>query len=79
MQVQGKATSIEIPDRGHYLQISRNGAKMEDVVKDLIIQTLKITKGNQVQATKLLYTTRARLRYKMEQYGISGTDKTTDE
>jgi DNA-binding NtrC family response regulator len=70
VQVQGKPTAIEIPDRGHYLQISRNGAKMEDVVKDLIIQTLKLTNGNQVQATKLLDTTRARLRYKIDQYGI---------
>ncbi|MCL2038981.1 MAG: sigma-54 dependent transcriptional regulator [Bacteroidetes bacterium] len=65
-----KTTSIEIPDRGHYLQISKNGAKMSDVVKDLIIKTLKLTGGNQVAATKLLDTTRARLRYKIEQYGI---------
>ena len=70
LQVGGKPTTIEIPDRGHFLQISRNGAKMEDVVKDLLIQTLKITGGNQVAATKLLDTTRARLRYKIEQYGI---------
>ncbi len=77
VQVQGKSTSIEIPDRGHYLQISRNGAKMEDVVKDLIIQTLKLTNGNQVQATKLLDTTRARLRYKIEQYGII-TERTVE-
>ena len=75
VQSGGKATSIEIPDRGHYLQISPNGAKMEDVVKDLIIQTLKLTKGNQIKATKLLDTTRARLRYKIEQYGIGSTDK----
>ena len=70
VQVDGKATNIEIQDRGHFLQISRNGTRMEDVVKDLIVQTLKLTKGNQVAATKLLDTTRARLRYKMEQYGI---------
>jgi len=70
VQVGGKATNIEIPDRGHFLQISRNGAKWEDVTKDLIIQTLKLTNGNQVAATKLLDTTRARLRYKIEQYGI---------
>ena len=77
VQIQGKSAPIEIPDRGHYLQISRNGAKMEDVVKDLIIQTLKLTNGNQVQATKLLDTTRARLRYKIEQYGII-TEKTVE-
>ena len=77
VQIQGKSTAIEIPDKGHYLQISRNGAKMESVVKDLIIQTLKLTNGNQVQATKLLDTTRARLRYKIEQYGII-TEKTVE-
>jgi transcriptional regulator with PAS, ATPase and Fis domain len=27
VQVGGKSTNIEIPDRGHFLQISRNGAK----------------------------------------------------
>jgi DNA-binding NtrC family response regulator len=70
VQVGGKTTNIEIPDRGHFLQISKNGARMEDVVKDLIIQTLKLTNGNQVAATKILDTTRARLRYKIEQYGI---------
>ncbi|MDR0926686.1 MAG: sigma-54 dependent transcriptional regulator [Ignavibacteria bacterium] len=77
LQVAGKATNIEIPDRGHFLQISHNGAKMEDVVKDLIIQTLKLTGGNQVAATKLLDTSRARLRYRIEQYGIV-TDKTIE-
>ncbi len=70
MQVQGEKTFVDIPDGGHFLKISSTGAKMEEVVKDLIIQTLKITGGNQVQATKLLDTTRARLRYKIEQYGI---------
>ncbi len=70
VQFGGKPTSIEIADRGHFLQISKSGARMEDVVKDLIIKTLKLTNGNQVAATKLLDTTRARLRYKIEQYGI---------
>jgi DNA-binding NtrC family response regulator len=71
IQFAGKLTNIEIPDRGHFLQISKNGARMEDVVKNLIVQTLKLTNGNQVAATKLLDTTRARLRYKIEQYGIT--------
>lgn len=77
VQVKGGATSFEIPNGGHFLQISPNGAKMDEVVKDLIIQTLKITGGNQVQATKLLKTTRARLRYKIEQYGIM-TERTIE-
>ena len=77
VQMGNKATNIEIPDRGHFLQISKNGARMGDVVKDLIIKTLKLTNGNQVAATKLLDTTRARLRYKIEQYGIV-TEKTVE-
>lgn len=68
---------IEIPDGGHYLQISRKGAPIAEVVKDLIVQTLKITDGNQVQAAKLLATTRAKLRYRIEQLGII-TERTVE-
>ncbi len=76
-QVQGNLAPIEIPDGGHYLKISRTGAPISEVIKDLIVQTLKITGGNQVKATKLLDTTRAKLRYRIEQLGII-TERTVE-
>lgn len=63
--------SVEISDGQHYLQISKSGASMGEVLKDLILQTLKITGGNQIKAAKLLGISRAKLRYRIDQLGIS--------
>ncbi len=57
------------------LDIPPTGIKMEKVVKDLILKTLILTNGNQVQAAKILGISRSKLRYRMEQLGID-TDKT---
>ncbi len=59
-----------------YLHVPRNGVKMNDVLKELILKTLDITGGNQVQAAKVLGITRAKLRYKMEQLGIKPESRT---
>lgn len=77
VQVPMATYNVELQNGGHFLKISKNGASMSNVVKDLLIQTLKLTNGNQVAATKMLDTTRARLRYKIEQLGIM-TEKLTD-
>jgi len=52
------------------LDIPVEGTSMNQVVKDLILKTLTITKGNQVQAAKILGLSRSKLRYRMEQLGI---------
>jgi two-component system, NtrC family, response regulator AtoC len=52
------------------LQIPAAGVKMNEVLKELILKTLDLTTGNQVQAAKVLGVTRAKLRYKMDQLGI---------
>jgi len=67
---------IEIPDGGHQLRISKTGSDMGNVIKDLIVQTLKITNGNQIQASKLLGISRAKLRYRVDQLGINSANKT---
>jgi DNA-binding NtrC family response regulator len=59
----------------HYLQIAGTGVTMGNVLKDLIIQTLNITNGNQIKAAKLLGISRAKLRYRIEQLGINITGK----
>ena len=40
------------------------------VERELVIEALKETKGNQVQAAKLLGITRATLRKRVEKFGI---------
>lgn len=60
-----------IPDGKHFLQISKSGAQMGDVLKDLIISTLEISKGDQIEAAKLLGISEAKLRHNIEQYGIN--------
>jgi len=52
------------------LTVPPEGVKVGIVLKDLILQTLNITKGNQVKAAKVLGFTRSKLRYRMDQLGI---------
>lgn len=52
------------------LEIPRTGVTLAQVVRDLILQTLAITNGNQVHAAKILGITRSKLRYRMDQLGI---------
>jgi two-component system response regulator AtoC len=66
---------LVLADGQHSLKISPTGAKMSDVLKDLIIQTLNITAGNQIKAAKLLEISRAKLRYRVEQLGINISGK----
>jgi DNA-binding NtrC family response regulator len=56
---------------GYQLTISKQGARLESVVRDLIEQTLKLTDGNQTQAAKMLGVTRAVLKTRIEQFGLS--------
>ena len=52
------------------LKIPRTGIEIDTVIKKLILETLKITDGNQVQAAKVLGLSRSKLRYRMSQLGI---------
>lgn len=55
---------------GFVLKIPPSGITMNEVLRELIVQTLKLTNGNQVQAAKILGITRSKLRYRMEQLKI---------
>jgi two-component system, NtrC family, response regulator AtoC len=63
----GKSFVLELPPQG---------IKMGEVMKDLILKTLDIVGGNQVQAAKVLGLTRSKLRYRMEQLGIRPEQRT---
>jgi DNA-binding NtrC family response regulator len=58
------------------LELPAQGIKMSEVMKDLILKTLDIVGGNQVQAAKVLGLTRSKLRYRMEQLGIRPEQRT---
>ncbi len=55
------------------LNIPPKGVKIDVVLRTLIQQTLRITKGNQVKAAKVLGLSRSKLRYRMEQLNIEVT------
>ena len=57
------------------LRVPPKGVGMTEVLKDLILQTLQITDGNQVQAAKVLGISRSKLRYKMDQLKIKSTQR----
>ncbi len=67
--------AIELKEGEHRLFIAKNGVTMASVLKDLIIQTLKITNGNQIKAAKILGVSRAKLRYRIEQLEINISGK----
>ncbi len=54
-------TVVAVPSRG---------IKMDEIMREAIIQTLDLTGGNQIQAAKILGLTRSRLRYRMQQLKI---------
>lgn len=66
----------ELPAGQHQLFISRQGTPMANVLRDLIVQTLRITSGNQLKAARILGISRAKLRYRIEQLQISVNNKT---
>jgi len=70
-----EATVQELKPGEHKLIISKTGATMNDVMRDLIIQTLRMVNGNQIKAAKILGISRAKLRYRIEQLGINISGK----
>lgn len=66
---------IKLAEGEHHLGLSSTGVLMSNVLKDLIVQTLKITGGNQMQAAKVLGVSRSKLRYRIDQLGINISGK----
>jgi two-component system, NtrC family, response regulator AtoC len=62
--------------RNFLLEIPPQGIAMQEVMRELILKTLEITGGNQVQAARVLGLTRSKLRYRMEQMGIQPEQRT---
>jgi two-component system NtrC family response regulator len=62
--------------RNFVLEIPPQGIPIHEVMRELILKTLSLTNGNQVQAAKVLGLTRSKLRYRMEQLGIQPEQRT---
>jgi len=58
------------------LKIPQAGISIDKVIRSLILQTLDITQGNQMEAARILGLTRSKLRYRMQQLGIESHPKT---
>lgn len=70
LNVNTKGTNGQASSGVYRLEIPKTGVTMAQVVRDLILQTLALTNGNQVHAAKILGITRSKLRYRMDQLGI---------
>ena len=66
----GKQGAGQVGTGRFRLEVPSSGVKMNDVLCDLIMKTLDLTRGNQVQAAKILGISRSKLRYRMEQLSI---------
>lgn len=81
----GFLKSLSVPKNGAHkkgmngqsfmLEIPEGGIAMREVLRDLILKTLTITNGNQVQAAKVLGITRSKLRYRMDQLNIEPEER----
>ncbi len=54
----------------HWVDLPPDGVVLEDVERDLVVQALASTGGNQVQAARLLGIGRDALRHRMKKFGL---------
>jgi transcriptional regulator with PAS, ATPase and Fis domain len=73
---------VHLNDRPVRFQLPQQGLNLQDVERDLLIQALERTRGNQTRAGYLLGINRDQVRYRIEKFGIptpngSGSFETT--
>jgi DNA-binding NtrC family response regulator len=74
--LKSSVVSEQMEEQDFLLRIPQDGISIEKVLKSLILQTLSITQGNQMEAARILGLTRSKLRYRMQQLGIESKPKT---
>jgi transcriptional regulator with GAF, ATPase, and Fis domain len=65
----GRVTAAPDRDR-RLLSLPQKGIKFDDLEKDLVVQALERTGGNQTKAGELLGMTRDQIHYRMEKFGL---------
>jgi DNA-binding NtrC family response regulator len=71
---KGEVLTKELENGKHILHISKTGASYNEVIKDLLIQTLKISEGSISKAAKMLGLTTLKLEDRIKQMDISEED-----
>jgi len=59
---------------GSILSLTRKGVHLEDLERDLVVQALRLTNGNQTQAGRLLGLNRDQIRYRIEKFKLKIRD-----
>lgn len=63
------------PARGaEELRLPPGGVNLEDLEREVVVQALERTHGNQTRAAKLLGLTRDQIRYRISKFELGGTD-----
>ena len=63
--------SAPAPERDkRLLSLPARGLRFDDLEKDLVVQSLERTGGNQTKAGELLGMTRDQIHYRMEKFGL---------
>jgi len=71
----GRST-VAAPEKDKKLfSIPAKGFKFDDLEKDIVLQALERTNGNQTKAGELLGMTRDQIHYRMEKFGLTKQDK----
>ena len=60
----------ETPEAASLVKLTRTGVNLEGLERDLVEQALKITRGNQTRAGRLLGINRDQVRYRIEKFGL---------
>jgi DNA-binding NtrC family response regulator len=71
---RGELMAKELENGKHILHVSKIGASYNEVMKDLIIQTMKISESNIKKAAKILGLTTLKLQDRIQQLDISEDD-----
>jgi DNA-binding NtrC family response regulator len=61
------------PARDRVVHLPATGLDLEALERDLVLQAIERTRGNQTHAATLLGMTRDQMRYRLEKLGLTGT------
>jgi DNA-binding NtrC family response regulator len=72
----GRGPAASAPDKDKKLfSLPAKGVKFDELEKDIVLQALERTNGNQTKAGELLGMTRDQIHYRMEKFGLLKQDR----
>lgn len=70
LELQTNKASQKLSKKNRVIEIPQKGISLKEGEKQIIRETLKLTKGNRSQAAQILNISRPRLKRKIDEYGI---------